>query len=64
LIILIDNKEDEAIDTSMENVSSEKEQPPIKKQPIFNFYVYGGNYPEIIIEALKTRGNWQETKDT
>ena len=27
------------------------------------YYVYGGNYPETVFNALNERGNWQEAKE-
>lgn len=31
---------------------------------MYLYYVYGGNYPETVSNALKERGNWQERKET
>lgn len=36
---------------------------PIKDITYFNFYVYGGNYPETVWNALYERGNWKECKE-
>jgi hypothetical protein len=29
-----------------------------------SFYVYGGNYPETVVDALNARGNWKECAET
>eukprot|EP00347_Sterkiella_histriomuscorum_P017175 403350383 len=36
-----------------------------KKEPqqMYLFYVYGGNYPETVVDSLQRRGNWQEAKE-
>lgn len=33
--------------------------PALNKGKTLYYYVYGGNYPEIVINALTVRGNWQ-----
>lgn len=30
---------------------------------MYSYYVYGGNYPETVVDALIRRGNWQEGKE-
>lgn len=30
---------------------------------MYTFYVYGGNYPETVVDALLRRGNWQEGRE-
>jgi hypothetical protein len=50
----------ESVGLSLDQLST---APALKTGKTLYYYVYGGNYPEIVSNALAERGNWQQCKE-
>ena len=41
-----------------------KKEDLVDESQKYCFYVYGGNYPETVVDALVERGNWKQCAES